>query len=192
QILTWVQANPMRSSGDILRELQSLFPGRYKVSHLRTLQRGIRKIRTQVLQMHERARSPEGLQGNLRPSGELKPTRPAPESLASSSPPASVGTPSPNGASTRSSDRHQIEEPLARTVRETKRAVAAAITSSKSEPGQIARRSATVTSQSAHQTSSPEKGQRLTIERAILEYLQAHRTVGHHPKTLEWHQMVLS
>ncbi len=29
QILTWVQANPTRSSGDILRELQSLFPGRY-------------------------------------------------------------------------------------------------------------------------------------------------------------------
>jgi hypothetical protein len=49
QILTWVQANPTRSSGDILRELQSLFPGRYESSHLRTLQRGIRKIRTHLL-----------------------------------------------------------------------------------------------------------------------------------------------
>ena len=41
QILTWVQANPTRSSGDILRELQALFPGRYEFSHLRTLQRGM-------------------------------------------------------------------------------------------------------------------------------------------------------
>lgn len=41
QILTWVQANPTRRSADILRELQALFPGRYKPSHVRTLQRGM-------------------------------------------------------------------------------------------------------------------------------------------------------
>ena len=29
------------------------------------------------------------------------------------------------------------------------------------------------------------------MERAIQEYLQAHRKVGHRPKTLEWHQMAL-
>ena len=32
----------------------------------------------------------------------------------------------------------------------------------------------------------------MTIERAVQEYLQAHRTVEHRPKTLEWHQMVLA
>jgi len=32
----------------------------------------------------------------------------------------------------------------------------------------------------------------LTIERAVHEYLQAHRAVGHRPKTLEWHRMALS
>jgi site-specific recombinase XerD len=32
----------------------------------------------------------------------------------------------------------------------------------------------------------------LTIARAIQQYLQAHRTVGHRPKTLEWHQTVLA
>ena len=62
QILTWVQANPTRSSGDILRELQSLFPGRYEFSHLCTLQRGMRKIRTHLLQTPEGAASPEGPQ----------------------------------------------------------------------------------------------------------------------------------
>ncbi|MBO0780211.1 MAG: tyrosine-type recombinase/integrase, partial [Ktedonobacteraceae bacterium] len=35
------------------------------------------------------------------------------------------------------------------------------------------------------------KGQHLTIERALQDYLQAHRAVGHRQKTLEWHQMVL-
>lgn len=58
-ILSWVQANPTRSSGDILRELQSLSPGRYEGSHLRTLQRGMRKIRAHLLQTQQEARSPE-------------------------------------------------------------------------------------------------------------------------------------
>jgi hypothetical protein len=38
-------ANPERSSGDIFRELQRLSPGRYQTLQIRTLQRGMRKIR---------------------------------------------------------------------------------------------------------------------------------------------------
>ncbi len=192
QILAWVQVNPTWSSGDILRELQSLFPGRYELSHLRTLQRGIRKIRTQVLQTHEEAGSPEGLQGNLLPSGELPQARFVPEGLVSSSLPGSVSAPSPGETSARSSDRHRAAEELSvRTRRKTRGSVPAGLTASKSEPSQVVRRPPTVSSRSAHQTASLEKGQRLTIERAIQEYLQAHRTVGHRPKTLEWHRMVL-
>jgi site-specific recombinase XerD len=192
QILAWMQANPTRSSGDILRELQSLFPGRYKRSHLRTLQRGICKIRPSLLQTHEETRSAEGFQGNLLPSAELQHDRPMPESLASSSLPLRAGTPSPHGTSTCLSDSHRVAEELAaHPMRKTRASVPAVSTSSKSEPGQIVRRPPTVSSQSAHQTSLPEKGQRLTIERAIQEYLQAHRTVGHRLKTLEWHQMAL-
>ena len=193
QILTWVQANPTRSSGDILRELQSLYPRRYERSHLRTLQRGMRKIRTHLLQTPEEAGSPEGPQANLSLPAELKPSRPAPESLASSSFPASVGAPSPGDTSARFSDRHQAaEEPSSRTGRKTRGSVPAALTSSKREPGQLARRPPAVSSPSATHPSSPEKSQHLTIERAVQEYLQAHREVGHRPKTLEWHQMVLS
>ncbi|GHO84115.1 hypothetical protein [Dictyobacter formicarum] len=64
--------------------------------------------------------------------------------------------------------------------------------SSQSEPGQVVRRSATVSARSGHHPSAPKKGQRLTMERAVQEYLQAHHKVGHRPKTLEWHHMVLS
>jgi len=187
-----MQANPTRSSGDVLRELQSLFPGRYERSHLRTLQRGMRKIRTHLLQTYEEAESPEELQGTLPFPAELKPTRPASESLAPSSFPASVGAPSSGDRSTRFSDRHQAAVDLSLSpVEKARESVPAAPTLSKSEPSQIVRRSATVSARSAPQTSSREKGQRLTIERAVQEYLQAHRKAGHRPKTLEWHQMVL-
>jgi site-specific recombinase XerD len=181
QILAWVQANPTRSSGDILRELQSLFPGCYERSHLRTLQRGIRKIRTDMLQTHQEAGLPEGLSRNLLSLTEVQHDRPALEELVSSSLPLREDPLSPNGMSTRSSDSHRAaEEQSAHTVSATS-----------TKPGQIVRCPPPVSLRSAHQASLPEKGQRLTIERAIQEYLQAHRKAGHRLKTLEWHQMVL-
>ncbi len=193
QILAWVQANPTRSSGDILRELQSLFPGRYERSHLRTLQRGVRKIRTYVLQRHEEAGLPEGLLGNGLHPGELKPVRPTPESLASSSFPVHEGPLSPHGTSTNASSPHRaVEEPSARIARNVRASIPAAPTPSKSQADPLVRCPPTVSATSALDPSSLEKGQRLTIERAIREYLQAHRKAGHRPKTLEWHRMVLS
>ncbi len=105
QILTWVQANPTRSSGDILRELQSLFPGRYERSHLRTLQRGMRKIRKRLLQPPAGTGSPEELQATLSLPAELKPARPAIESPAPSAFPASEASPPPCHTSVRCSGR---------------------------------------------------------------------------------------
>jgi hypothetical protein len=50
QIFSWLVANPERSSGDIFRELQRRSPGRYQPLHIRTLQRGMRKIRAFLLE----------------------------------------------------------------------------------------------------------------------------------------------
>ena len=50
QITSWLQANPERSSGDIFRELQRRSPGRYQPLQIRTLQRGMRKIRANLLE----------------------------------------------------------------------------------------------------------------------------------------------
>jgi hypothetical protein len=50
QIFSWLQANPERSSSDIFRELQRLSPGRYQPLQIRTLQRGMRKIRAYLLE----------------------------------------------------------------------------------------------------------------------------------------------
>ncbi len=53
QIMAWLLANPERSSGDIFRELQRRSPGRYQPLQIRTLQRGMRKIRTHLLETFE-------------------------------------------------------------------------------------------------------------------------------------------
>ena len=53
QITSWVMANPERSNGDIFRELQRRSPGRYQPLQLRTLQRGMRKIRAHFLETFE-------------------------------------------------------------------------------------------------------------------------------------------
>jgi hypothetical protein len=51
--MSWLVANPERSSGDIFRELQRLSPGRYQPLQIRTLQRGMRKIRAYLLETVE-------------------------------------------------------------------------------------------------------------------------------------------
>jgi len=54
QIASWVIAHPERSVGDIFRDLQHLYPGRYRPGQFRTLQRGVGKIRTRLLEIkHE-------------------------------------------------------------------------------------------------------------------------------------------
>jgi Integrase core domain len=53
QILSWLVANPERSSGDIFRELRCRSPGRFHPMQIRTLQRGIRKIRTHFLETRD-------------------------------------------------------------------------------------------------------------------------------------------
>jgi hypothetical protein len=63
QIISWLVANPERSSGDIFRELQRLSPGRYQPLQIRTLQRGMRKIRASLLETIEEQWQAEVIHG---------------------------------------------------------------------------------------------------------------------------------
>jgi len=65
QILIWLQANPECSSGDIFRELQRRSPGRYRPLQIRTLQRGMRKIRAYLLETVEDGWQEEVIRGPL-------------------------------------------------------------------------------------------------------------------------------
>ena len=67
QIMSWVIANPERSSGDIFRELQRRSPGRYHPLQIRTLQRGMRKIRAYLLETVEEQWQAEVIHGQLPP-----------------------------------------------------------------------------------------------------------------------------
>ena len=63
QILSWLITNPERSSGDIFRELQRCSPGRYQPLQIRTLQRGMRKIRASLLETREEQWQVEVIRG---------------------------------------------------------------------------------------------------------------------------------
>src|SRR6266705_1057602 len=67
QILSWLVANPERSSGDIFRELQRRSPGRYQPLQIRTLQRGMRKIRADLLETREEQWQVEVIRGPSPP-----------------------------------------------------------------------------------------------------------------------------
>jgi hypothetical protein len=63
QIFSWLVTNPERSSGDIFRELQRRSPGRYQPLQIRTLQRGMRKIRASLLDAREEQWPEEVIRG---------------------------------------------------------------------------------------------------------------------------------
>ena len=63
QIFSWLVANPERSSGDIFRELQRRSPGRYQPLQIRTLQRGMCKIRAHLLETREEQWQEEVIRG---------------------------------------------------------------------------------------------------------------------------------
>jgi hypothetical protein len=81
-ILSWLVANPERSSGGIFRELQRLSPGRYPPLQIRTLQRGMRKIRAHLLQTFEEQWQEEVI-GGLSPAQNSQAER---ETIISSPP----------------------------------------------------------------------------------------------------------
>ena len=70
QVPSWLVAHPERSSGDIFRELQRRSPGRYHPMQIRTLQRGMRKIRAYLLETREEQCQAEVIRGPSPPPVE--------------------------------------------------------------------------------------------------------------------------
>ncbi len=70
QITSWLVANPDRTGIDIFHELQRLYPGRYRPTQVRTLQRGIQKIRARLLVTFEDQWGEEVVNGHT-PAPEL-------------------------------------------------------------------------------------------------------------------------
>ncbi len=197
QILALVQADPSRSGGDLFRQLQCQFPGGYQPGHLRTLQRGLRKIRAYVLADRSKSHQHEVIR-----AGEPTPVEPSQAKslpaealhLASRFTPPRPGDPSA-GETSRGFSRPSLTtgKPAEGPGEKAARSLVPAATPLENELSQpvhfpsVAR----VLTTSQSRDDSQQRSRPLTIERAIHSYLQAHRTARHRPKTLEWHRMVL-
>ena len=188
-IASWVQANPERSSGDIFRELQRLSPGRYQPLHIRTLQRGLRKIRAFLLETAPEPWPQEVIHGQTSDLISLaQRTQEAEEETCSlcSSALASPGVPAQQNASERPFPARPgaKDEPPQETA-----------TSPGDPPGIKADgepSQARHVSSLSGESNGPRKRQRSqTIERAIQDYLEDQRSRHRRPKTVEWHQMAL-
>lgn len=64
-VIAWLRASPERTSVSILQALQCLFPGRFQLSQIRTLQRGIRVIRSRLLATFDDQWQEEVIHGQL-------------------------------------------------------------------------------------------------------------------------------
>jgi hypothetical protein len=49
EITSWLVARPELTAAEIFRELERLYPGRYRPTQARTLQRGVQKLRARLL-----------------------------------------------------------------------------------------------------------------------------------------------
>jgi site-specific recombinase XerD len=192
QILAWVRTNPTRSSGDIFRELQSLFPGRFLPRHMRTLQRGMRRIRKYVLATREEPQQREVIHGDaLTPHHP----EPAPKGTISLSVLSTQSVNPSQGEPSTCASHHRLnaEAPTVHPSGKVSHSLAHPQLSVESKPSQAVHASHIALAPAIKEChdSPPRRGHSLSIERAIQSYLQAHRKARHRPKTLEWHPTAL-
>lgn len=190
KILSWMQADPTRTSGDIFRELQAVFPGRYQPLQVRTLQRGMSKIRAHLLTLREEPWQQELIHGKI-PATSSQRKEPSVEHDAS--PPlllqpadSSLGT-----TSARSCPPHPpAEAPLVYAQGRAIRSTTHASTSSGRKNNRPCHTSLPP-ARGESDVPDPGKDHRLTIEQAITSYIAHHHSAGHEAKTLQWHQTAL-
>lgn len=65
QITAWLNANPERTGVSLFQQLQDLYPGRFRDTQVRTLQRGLQKLRACLLVTFDDQGTQESLNGQL-------------------------------------------------------------------------------------------------------------------------------
>lgn len=197
-ILSVVLAHPYWSGGTLFREMQCLFPGRYRSSHQRTLQSGLRIIRARLLPLMQEPWPEEVIQAgvlHLVPSSSDDPgcgsgqhailASPASGSLSASSlrddmHPPIQSTPS----SSITQETSGIEGKLSSGLRSADQQVAAV-------SGQVVSVLYSSVSPMSEPGAVPVNHRALTITHAIESYLQEQKANGRSAKTMEWHQTAL-
>jgi site-specific recombinase XerD len=202
-IAEWVRTQPERSCRAMFEELRRLSPDRYQPSHVRTLQRGVRKIR---------ARLPHA---DVRPQENVHDAEVAP-SLVSDEHDIHAS----EGSTSMGREEHEPQdaanEPAVRAIT-CSLAVVSAHTSSflpsfdaqealrsvqELTPGSAPEKTHPANEEQAFHASaasnpstqlnmSCKNPMRMTIGDAIGGYLEAQQRAKRRPKTMEWHQTAL-
>jgi hypothetical protein len=202
-IAEWVRAQPERSCRAMFEELRRLAPDRYQPSHVRTLQRGVRKIRARL--PHVGVRPQENVQNaEVAPSlvsdehdvhdaevststgrEEQEPQDDA-NDLAVRAITCSLAVVSAHNACFLPSFDAQeasgsVQERSSGSVPE------------KTDPAneEQALNASAVSNFSAKPNTSCKNPMSMTIEDALGDYLEAQQRAKRRPKTMEWHQTAL-
>jgi site-specific recombinase XerD len=192
RILAFVSAHPQCSGGAILQELERFFPGRYQRYQLSTLALGLRKIRKALLEARAESWPTEVIQGG-EPVRLLPPpqtTETVPQADASLVPAHASVAPPPQETADGSCLLRQppTEEEATLPPEPTMETPTSPLPLSGSVQDQKplpSSASPNLQEASSHPTSP------ITVDQAILLYLQDHAAQGGEPKTVEWHQTAL-
>jgi integrase/recombinase XerD len=184
QIHVFVRVHPMASGGEILREWQRRFPGRFEDAHLNILQRRLREIRAHLIA--SQAASSVGEMGGATASrASSKPTQ-AREGVSPLADTPEVILPDPAPAP---SFLPPIPEEEARPVH---RPLASASEASSSKEEAESQHAPTVQALPAVVTADALRAATMTIDHVISLFLQGEHTHDWEPKTREWHETALS
>ncbi len=207
-IAEWVCADPTRSCRAMFEELRRLSPDHYQPSHLRTLQRGVRKIRVRLAEVdmqppenaqnaeifvslgseeHEQSQESvyDPVVSALMGGEEEKHNSDANEHKVSAITGSLVA---PAHAQSFSSSFDPAEEPT--SVQELSSGGSAeSISPANEEPVLDA---SLVSDPSSKPSTRCKHPMSITIEEAIVDYLAAQQRANRRPKTMEWHEPALS
>ncbi len=171
RVLALVMTHPEWSGSELFREMQCLFPGRYRPSHQGTLQLGLRKIRARLLSIIEEPWPEEVIQtsGCASVTAEAERQEQEPSTDPGSSPPPSKEQAKAN------EERHQLISEEA--IKHLQVPVGGVASPDSAEGSQ--------------QMQCLQQRLPMTIEGAIHAYFQEQEARGRRSKTLEWHRTAL-
>ena len=169
---------------ELLRDLQQRFPGRYHPSHLRTLQRGVRKIRARLRVPGQKPWQQEGLQ-----VASCDPQRPDQQEPQAGEKAAQLGvTAHPAGETFFERPVQEQQRPPLRTTEEERTQPYELTGSIGGERVLVPDVKLPHTRQPAHTSTSHTRSSRrrstMRIEQAVQEYLEMQRKSKRRPKTL--------
>jgi hypothetical protein len=190
QIASWVQANPERSSGDIFRGLQRLSPGRYQPLQIRTLQRGMRKIRAFLLETSPELWPEEVIQGQAS-----DPVEPAQWTHEGGEEACSLCSRTLTASPLAHTQENTSEHPFLAQSKTKKTSPQATVACLGDQPVIVPdgeQPQAHHASSFSGSSKKPRKRQdSQPIDRAIQNYLEDQKRHHRRTKTLEWHQTAL-